>query len=252
MLHFEEKGSGKYTFILLHNAGGDSSFFTQQIDVLIRFGKVVLIDLPGHGQSESGSDPTVSYFSDQMIQLCKELQCENIIAIGLNYGANILLEINASHPGLLCASVMIDPPVFINAEVNALIEKNSHELESDSSLQHAHELVKASFIKTDDVTRQIAIQAFTKIDTRYLAQLYRNLIDWDRSSQDKVKRVNHPSLLITTDAALCSIEDMKRVNPDIMSAKVFGSLYWATLEVPQQINTMINRFMETLHEQGDD
>ena len=45
MLHFEEKGSGKYTFILLHNAGGDSSFFTQQIDVLIRFGKVVLIDL---------------------------------------------------------------------------------------------------------------------------------------------------------------------------------------------------------------
>jgi pimeloyl-ACP methyl ester carboxylesterase len=250
-LHYQEKGSGKYTFVLIHNAGGDSSFFTKQIDVLTSFGKVVLIDLPGHGRSKSHAAPTVSYFSDQVVQLCKELKWEYIIGVGLNYGANILLEINASNPGMLCASVMIDPPVFINTEVKALIENNIHELESGSSSHHAHELVKVSFIKTDDATRQIAIQAFTKIDTHYLAQLYRNLIDWDRTSQEKVKQVNHRSLLITTDAALCSIEDMQRVNPGIISAKVVGSMYWATLEVPQQVNSMIDRFMQTFGNGSD-
>ena len=63
MLHFEErKEVESIRLYYCINAGGDSSFFTQQINVLIRFGKVVLIDLPGHGQSESGSDPTMPLF----------------------------------------------------------------------------------------------------------------------------------------------------------------------------------------------
>jgi pimeloyl-ACP methyl ester carboxylesterase len=219
-MHYQQKGTGKYTFVLLHNAGGDSRFFSKQIDFLASLGKVVAIDLPGHGQSQSQQAPSVAYFAGQVIQLCNELQLQHIIGIGLNYGANILLEINAIKHEMLYASIMIDPPIFLSKDVTALIDNNIHELKASTSAQHAQALVNESFIQVDAETKHIALQAFSNIDNHYLAELYKNLLDWDKTSEDKVKQVRHKSLLIITDAALCSMEDMQRVNASITSAKV--------------------------------
>lgn len=245
-MHFQQKGSGKYTFILLHNAGGDSTFFSKQVDFLADLGKVILVDLPGHGQSKPQIQPSVTNFANKIIQLCDELHLQHLIGIGLNYGANILLEINTMKPEMLYASIMIDPPIFLGKDVTVLIENNIHELAASTSAHHAQTLVNESFIHTDSATKKLAMKSFSQIDNHYLAELYQNLLVWDKTSEDKVRQIKHKSLLILTEAALCSIATINRVNTNIASAKVASSMYWATLEVPDQINSMIARFVQLL------
>lgn len=103
-----------------------------------------------------------------------------------------------------------------------------------------------SFIHADVAAKQVAMNAFSTIEGAYLANLYRDLLQWDKTSTHKVAALHHNCLVIFTDAALCSAADIQAANSKIQTAKVVGSMYWATLEVPEQINSMIKRFVDLI------
>ena len=63
-------------------------------------------------------------------------------------------------------------------------------------------------------------------------------------SKNLVANLKTQSLVILTNGSLCSGADLLQINSQIEIGKVVGSLYWATLEVPDQVNSMILRFLE--------
>ena len=243
-MHYELTGSGSDTFVLLHNAGGDHSFFHMQVAMLAKLGRVLAIDLPGHGRSKAEKKYSVGLFASDVKDLCDNLGLGNIIGVGLNYGANIFLDFAEQFPGALKLLVMIDPPIFLSGKVRDLINNNIMHLESPAGALHADELVAQSFVRASDATKNVALRAFSLVDSDFLAAIYKDLLVWDKGSKPKVESLAMPCLTIVTDAALCSIEDLSACNQRIKTAKVVGSMYWATLEVPDQINSMLHRFFD--------
>src|SRR5690348_12769122 len=60
-VHYVVQGKGKHTLVLIHCWAGNMGFWREQVPVLADKARLVLIDLPGHGQSDK---PHTAYTMD--------------------------------------------------------------------------------------------------------------------------------------------------------------------------------------------
>ncbi len=244
-IFYEIFGSGSKNFILLHNAGGNHQFLRYQINAFSEIGKVVGIDMLGHGNSDK---PIKKYavleYAEDIIELCNYLNIDKVVGIGLNYGANVLLQLAVNKPEIISKLILIEPPLLMKPETVDRIQEHMGHLSNCKMTEYAEILVKQSFINTTKENREIAKSSFKTIKKEVLFSIYTNLLEWDKLSRNIVVNLKIPSLCILTNGSLCSGADLLQINPQIEIGKVVGSLYWTTLEVPDQVNSMILRFLE--------
>ncbi len=239
-IYYECHGSGPQTYVLLHNAGGDHHFFDPQISFLQNHGRVIAIDLLGHGQSKKPEQAySLSQHAADINALLSSLNVTNATGIGLNYGANVFIEMGSTQIKRL---IMIDPPLFMDDTTRNFVQDHVNDLNNPKNDHYVEDLVSQSFLKGNQTSQDIARNAFQTTPRKILATIYKDLLDWDKNSFSKVQKIDTPSLCIMTDASLCSMAELQACNPKIRLGKVVESLYWATLEVPDQINAMIQRF----------
>jgi pimeloyl-ACP methyl ester carboxylesterase len=244
---FVEKlpGTGNLNFVLIHNAGSDHHFFTHQLKMLRQFGDVIQLDLPGSGKSHPVSSYKMSDLSSFIAKICKKMSLKNICLIGLNNGANISID-TALHQSLeIQRLILIDPPIFMDkpfiSEIDSFIQKLE---KGECNQQFVDTLVDALFLNTDPSNKQIAANAFNNVDKKSLSGIFKGLLEWDAKSAGILKKITCPTLCILTDEHHCSYEKMHREAPQFEIGKVVGSKCWATLEVPEQVNAMISRFLK--------
>lgn len=238
------QGNGNLDFVLIHNAGGNHQFFSHQVELLKKHGNVIQLDLPGHGNSGLISSYKMRDLSLIIEKICNSLSLKNICLIGLNNGANIAIETALNHSLPIKNLILIDPPMLMDqsfiGEINHFIQR----LEKAEYREFIQSLADALFIKTDSSNKEIATKAFTKVDKKSLQEVFKGLIEWDANAADILKKIKHPTLCILTDEHHCSYEQLRKKAPQFEIGKVVGSKCWATLEVPDQINAMIERFLK--------
>ena len=236
-------GHGPYNFILIHNAGGSHKMFSHQIEMLIKHGSVVLLDLPGHGLSEACDNNGIRESSELIKKLCVHYSLDEIWLVGLNNGANIAIDIAHQRCMELSGMILIDPALFLDDnfinEIHLFIDK----LKKSSYDEFIHILVTDLLVNSDQVNRDIASEAFMKVDKTCLKNMFLSLIEWDKSSKSILPSIDIPTLHILTDEHHCTFEMIKKIAPQFSLGKVIGSKCWATLEVPEQVNAMIERFL---------
>ena len=244
---FVEKlpGTGDLNFVLIHNAGSDHRFFTHQIEMLRKFGTIVWLDLPGCGKSSPISSYKMRDLSSIISMICKKLSLKNIYLIGLNNGANIAIDTALHYSLAIEGLILIDPPIFMDQsfvdEINSYIESLE---KAEFNHQYVESLVNALFLNTGSSNKEIAASAFNGVDKKSLAEIFRGLLEWDAKSAGTLKKITCPTLCILTDEHHCSYEKMHREAPQFEIGKVIGSKCWAALEVPEQVNAMIARFLK--------
>lgn len=243
---FVEKlsGNGNLNFILIHNAGGNHYFFTHQIEALKKYGNVIWLDLPGHSNSKDIASYRMTDLSAIINQVCQQLSLNKICLIGLNNGADIVIDIALTYSLPIKCIILIDPPIFMEQSFVAEIHEFINQLEQDNYDKFVDSLADALFIETDRSNKEIAISAFNGVNKRALQDMFKGLIEWDTQSIGKLKQINYPTLCILTDEHHCTYEKMRQEAPHFVLGKVIGSKCWATLEVPEQINAMIGRFLK--------
>jgi pimeloyl-ACP methyl ester carboxylesterase len=240
-------GSGTLSFVLVHNAGSDHRFFTHQLETLRKFGDVIQLDLPGSGKSQPISSYKMGDLSSLIAAICGKLSLKNICLIGLNNGANICIDTALNRSLNIEKLILIDPPIFMDqafiGEITSYIE-SLDKGKFDSSFVSS--LVDALFLNTNTQNKEIAASAFNGVNTKSLQGIFRGLLEWDAKSTGILRKITCPALCILTDEHHCSYEKMHREAPRFEIGKVVGSKCWATLEVPEQVNAMIARFL-TIH-----
>ncbi len=239
----EIQGNGILNFVLIHNAGGNHQFFHHQIETLKKYGNIILLDLPGHGKSENLAHYNMSDLASVIVKISEKLSLKNISFIGLNNGANIIIDIALNHALPISSLVLIDPPLFMkpsfNNEINHFIQK----LEEPNLNEFVSSLVESIFIKTTENNKKIAYEAFMNVDKVALQKIFKGLLEWDKTISNKLHKITYPTLCILTDEHHCTYQKMHEEAPHIEIGKVIGSKCWATLEVPAQVNAMIERFI---------
>jgi pimeloyl-ACP methyl ester carboxylesterase len=99
------------TFVLVHGWGSSSTTWSTQLEGLCRLGRVIGLDLRGHGGSEPG-DPNSANVPQLAADIARVIElagARNVVLIGHSMGGNVASMVAIEHPGLVEALVVIDP-----------------------------------------------------------------------------------------------------------------------------------------------
>lgn len=237
------KGKGNRIFLLVHNSGGNHEMMHHTTDYFSHSGKIIVPDLLGHGCSASPKiEYTLNLFAESLIELCEIEKLNHIIFVGLNYGANIGIELAQIAPKLISRLVLIEPPIFMEPWIVKVVEQQIKDLEHPKE-SWAQETVDSVILKASAHEREISLRALKMTPSYVKASTFKHLLDWDKKHSFLC---SIPTLLIQTSQPFCVEEKARTFFSNLHVGHVVGSGPWANLEVPTQVNSMIERFLELI------
>ncbi|HUA17678.1 MAG TPA: alpha/beta hydrolase [Bryobacteraceae bacterium] len=114
-IHSTITGKGPRTVILVHGWTCDETTWDQQVPALSQHYRVVTLDLPGHGQSGSPKDGTLSMdlFARAVETVRREAKAGRVVLVGHSMGTPVVMEYERLFPQHTAALVFVDGAVTI-------------------------------------------------------------------------------------------------------------------------------------------
>jgi len=108
-IHYVTIGTGSPAIAFIHGWGGNLRFWKEQVPALQDHARLVLIDLPGHGQSDKPSvEYSMDYYARSVIDVLRDAKIDKATLVGHSMGVVILCRVYALAPGRVSALVAVD------------------------------------------------------------------------------------------------------------------------------------------------
>ena len=125
-IHSTVTGTGSKTVILVHGYTCDETTWTEQVPALAKQYRVVTLDLPGHGKSDSPKDGKFSMdlFARAIEAVRAEVKADRVVLVGHSMGTPVVMRYAHLYPQHTLAMVFVDglmplPPAQAAAMANA-------------------------------------------------------------------------------------------------------------------------------------
>jgi sigma-B regulation protein RsbQ len=109
-IHSSITGNGSTTVIFVHGYTCDESTWTEQTPALANEYRVVTLDLPGHGKSDSPKDGKFSMdlFARAIEAVREEAKVDRVVLVGHSMGTPVVLRYAHLYPAHTSALVFVD------------------------------------------------------------------------------------------------------------------------------------------------
>lgn len=243
---YDERGAGTPPMVFVHGWCCDRSFFAPQMEHFSTSHRCIGVDLRGHGESEqSSSGYSIPMFADDIAALCVEVGAERPVLVGHSMGATVVLELAGRHPDLPAAVVMVDsapldPAATFGAFADAMLEALRGENDSAARAQ----FVDGMFIAADDSARRQRITEVMLGAPRAVALgAMEAILAWN-GYQAATAAAGVPVLAIAARSrTVPELLRLREFHPSVTVGLTVGAGHFNQLEVPDQVNSMIERFL---------
>ncbi len=253
-LAFSDFGSGLKPIILLHGWACDRTFLQPQLEHLSRSHRVLAVDLRGHGESAAPKcQYTVAEFAEDIHELSKALRLPPVVVVGHSMGGQVALELAAAHPEHVSAICLIDSVVFPPGSLITELQRIFFALTGPGYLQALTAAAESLFIETDDPARKSELVRKMRGASQHvaIASFRSHLLDYDAATAAAACKV--PIAYLGASRALADIEKFRSYYPQLITGQTVGSGHFSPLEVPDQINSMLDRYIAiTIGASGDE
>jgi pimeloyl-ACP methyl ester carboxylesterase len=246
-LFYHEAKGAKRPILFVHGWCCDHSFFAPQFEHFAKEGyHVIAVDLRGHGQSDKPhGDYSMQLFADDLAFLCNELRLEKPIVIGHSMGGVVAFAFAERYPEIPSAIVTIDAGLTPPPTVGSALSKFIDGLRGPNYRKFIGDYADAVlFLPTDDASRRARILSIMAEAPQHV--MVSALEGGHAYDADKAKgRFTVPMLYIAADEfpPRADIEHLRALAPCFYFGHVVGSGHFCQLEVPEQVNAMIDRFL---------
>jgi pimeloyl-ACP methyl ester carboxylesterase len=244
-LAYSEAGKGTPSILLIHGWASDHTSLSAQMEFFSKTQRVVSVDLRGHGHSAAPyQDYTVTGFADDLAWQCHQLDLENPVLIGHGMGGAIALELAARLPRLPRALVLLDSILFASQSFVEDVRRISLALRGKEYLK-AFELAAASlFLNTDDPAGKGRLLPLIKRTPQHvlMSTFENHLVHYDPTAAASVSSL--PIAYIGATGSMVDLLTFWSLCPQLMVGQVLGSGRFSPLEISDQINPMIARFLK--------
>lgn len=243
-LAYQLEEKGEQTYILVHNAGGSHHFLKHTFTHFSPRARVLSVDLKGHGQSDvPDQEYTVESYAEDILNLCQKCGLNQAIFIGLNFGACIGIALSQMQPQVISKLIMIEPPILMESWIISSVEEHIKDLQNPNIANYAVDLVDTVITQACPKEREMAKHAFEKTPRHVQISTYKNLLNWNQLFEEQGKISEVPTLYIQSSMPFSTEEKVQHYFKSLYCGRVIGSGPWATLEVPNQVHSMIERFL---------
>ena len=121
-VHYQSIGSGSRAVVFLSGWGCDTSLWRNQAAALARYGRLLLVDLPGHGRSDKPDIPyTLSLFTRAVSAVLDDARVEKAVVVGHSLGGMVAYQFAREHPARTIALIWCDAAFGLPIEVDKQI-----------------------------------------------------------------------------------------------------------------------------------
>jgi pimeloyl-ACP methyl ester carboxylesterase len=243
-LYYERAGSGEPELLFVPGWCCDHTAFQPQFDHFARSHAVTAFDLRGCGRSDQPEGGyTIPELADDVARLCAEVGIDKPVVAGHSLGGMIAVELAARHPSVPRALVLVDPgPIDPRPETVEFFRGFVEELEGPNGEEVRRLYVQDMGARDEELARWIADMMCT-VPLPLATAVIRGVIAWNGVGAFALCAV--PTLLLRR--ALGDDPDALRlsaVKPDLEVGITVGAGHFFQLEVPDQVNAMIERFLQ--------
>jgi len=242
-LYYERAGSGDPELLFVPGWCCDDTAFQPQFDHFGRAHTVTSVDLRGVGQSDATDEGySIPGLADDAATLCAAVGIERPVVVGHSSGGMIAVDLGARYPSLASTLVLVDPgPIDPLPATVEFFRGFAEELESTNGEEARRAYVHDMGARDDKLARWI-VDHMCVPRQPVAAAVIRGVSEWN--GRDLLARLEIPVLLIRsrlgpdTDALR-----LLEIKPDLEVGITVGAGHFHQLEVAEQVNAMIERFL---------
>jgi pimeloyl-ACP methyl ester carboxylesterase len=245
-LFYDEAGNGDLPLLLVHGWACDRTYMAPQFEHFRRTHRVIAVDLRGHGQSDKPKqDYTMAAFANDLVWLCNQLKVKKPVVIGRSMGGVIGVEFAACFPNIPAAVITLDSPIVPPQELIDGLGPFREALHGPNYREAQQQMVSdLLFISCDDLQRKAQIvEAMSSAPQYVMASAFENInILHDTVGPASACKV--PLLILMAAQPLSDVVRLREACPHAIIGQTVGAGHFHQLEVPDQVNAMIERFLK--------
>lgn len=241
---YEQRGTGSQSIVLLHGCGLDHTSLAQQARYFAKSFSVISVDLRGHGNSRSSMPPYVpESMADDVAEVIQKLGLKQSVVVGHSMGGNVALTLHHRHPHLVSAIVLIDSAIFIpEVQRDKLRSDFAASLSEENALSFYKQALRSMCLPNEDLSHRV-IDNLEIAPIVLTAALVAHTIDFD--SRAVTSDCKSPLAYIHSTMPFVNIDALRNACPQLAYGQTLGSGHLSPQEVPEQVNAMIDTFLQT-------
>ena len=108
-IHYVTAGQGRQTIVFVHGWACNGGFWREQVPAFAAKARVIVIDLPGHGQSDKPHGRyTTDFFAGAVLAVMRDARVNKAVLVGHSMGTGVICRVYAQEPGRVAALVVVD------------------------------------------------------------------------------------------------------------------------------------------------
>ena len=236
-------GGDAAPLVLVHGWTCCQGHMAPQFSHFGRTRRVVSLDLRGHGASDVTGPFTIEAFADDVAWLCGALHLQRPVVVGHSMGGMIAVQAAASHPEVLRAAVALDSPFAPAGSFADALAPFIAALGRPDHLAARRSFLRIMWGPHDDPVRSAEVtEQMLATPVEVAAEAERSIVGWD--GEAALRSCTVPVLTVHANAA--AVTDTRRLLsecPHLTVGQTVGAGHFIQLEVPDQVNAMIERFL---------
>lgn len=260
-LFYDERGEaqrpGDPAILLLHGLLFDGGMWRGQIEALSAFGRVIVMDGPGHGKSEPPPRFMMEEHADALYDALGELGVDRAVAVGLSWGGMVAMRLALQHPEKVAGLALLDT----SAEPDPLLKRIRHRafvaMHRRIGMPHGmflREVAPLLFAQRTLLERQDLVDTTYRrtmgFDREGVARASLAVVVHAKNILGELGRVRAPTLVMCGREDLATTpdkaENIARTIPDARLVMLDGVGHMSALEAPEAVNQHLVPFTRSL------
>ena len=243
---YESAGTGETALIFIHGAFADRSHFAPQWAHYSGHRRVVALDLRGHGESDDAVEVAIDDFVADVIAVADAAGVRRAVLCGHSMAGVVGLKVALARPELVSGVAMVEGTVLFPEQVRqAGLAHLVPGLAGERWFDALSGYFKGRILDPRDPVElvQRVMAGARRTSAGFARTFFASLFASDYAVD--LERAACPLLYIHSKTPT-DLQRLRELRPTALIGQVVGSGHYPMLTVPNQVNAMLDRFLEVV------
>ncbi len=242
-VHYVTVGQGRQTIIFVHCWAGNLGFWREQVPAFADKARLVLIDLPGHGQSDKPHTAyTMDFFASAVLAVMSDAHVDKAVLVGHSMGAPVICRVYAQAPEKVTALVSVDGLLRRPRGLPGQAGEFVAQFGTPDYREHVKQFIGSFFpVPGTEALRDQVLSEILATPQYVMVGAMEGMFNPDQPDWD-LKKANVPVLVINARSPMWNADYesyVRSLSPQADYRVMDGVGHWIMLEKPAEFNATL-------------